>query len=134
MFDQVQADLAKAQKQRRAPATLDSLRLGLHGFLRASARDRDVQQILLVDGPSVLGWEQWRELEASYGLGAIRSQLEEAMANQTITPAPVEPLAHLLLAVVDESALYVANSDDPERATADATAALDRLLDGLRPA
>ncbi len=133
VFDQVQADLAKRQKQRRASATLDSLRLGLHGFLRASASDRDVQQILLLDGPSVLGWEQWRELEASYGLGAIRSQLEEAMANQTITPAPVEPLAHLLLAVVDESALYVANSDDPERATTDATAALDRLLDGLRP-
>ena len=26
---------------------------------------------MLIDGPAVLGWQQWRELEARFGLGMI---------------------------------------------------------------
>jgi AcrR family transcriptional regulator len=133
VFESVEGDLVNALAEQTEEATLDSLRAGLHGFLRAAAGDPDVQQILLLDGPSVLGWDQWRALEARYGLGAIRAQLEQAIGNGTVRATPIEPLAHLLLAVVDESALYVANAADRTAATRDALDALDRLLDGLRP-
>jgi AcrR family transcriptional regulator len=134
VFEAVQEDLASPSPDAQpGPATLDSLRAGLHGYLEASAQHPEVQQIILIDGPAVLGWEQWRGLEERYGLGVIRYQLEQAMGNQSIRITPLEPLAHLLLAVVNESALYVANAADPAEANTQARAALDRLLDGLRP-
>jgi AcrR family transcriptional regulator len=134
VFEAVQDDLvAQSPQEQPGPATLDSLRSGLHGYLKAAAQHLEVQQIILIDGPAVLGWEQWRALEERYGLGAIRAQLEQAMANQSIKDTPLDPLAHLLLAVVNESALYVANAADPKQASAQARTALDRLLDGLNP-
>ena len=134
VFEAVEDDLAaRSPGDQHGSATLDSLRAGLHAYLEASARHQEVQQIILIDGPAVLGWEQWRSLEERYGLGVIRAQLEQAMANRSVRNTPLEPLAHLLLAVVNESALYIANAADPRQAGAQARAALDRLLDGLRP-
>jgi AcrR family transcriptional regulator len=134
VFEAVQEDLlAQNPQQQPGPATLDSLRAGLHGYLEAAAQHLEIQQIILIDGPAVLGWEQWRALEERYGLGAIRAQLDQAMANQSIENTPLDPLAHLLLAVVNESALYVANAADPKQASIQARTALDRLLDGLNP-
>jgi AcrR family transcriptional regulator len=134
VFEAVQDDLvAQSPHEQPGPITLDSLRAGLHGYLEAAAQHLDIQQIILIDGPAVLGWEQWRALEERYGLGEIRAQLEQAMANQSIRNTPLDPLAHLLLAVVNESALYVANAADPRQASTQARTALDRLLDGLNP-
>jgi AcrR family transcriptional regulator len=134
VFEAIQDDLvAQSPEEQPGPATLDSLRAGLHGYLEAAAQHPEIQQIILIDGPAVLGWEQWRALEERYGLGAIRAQLEQAMANRSIRNTPLDPLAHLLLAVVNESALYVANAADPKQARTRARTALDRLLDGLIP-
>jgi hypothetical protein len=42
------------------------------------ARPR-VQRVILIDGPAVLGWDESREIEAQYGLGAIEVALKTAM-------------------------------------------------------
>jgi AcrR family transcriptional regulator len=106
------------------------LRGGLIGFLDASLT-REVQQVLLIDGPAVLGWQDWRELEARYGLGIIRDLLSAAITEGTLRTQPVDVLAHILLASVDEAALYIANADDPPAARDLAVAAMESLLDGL---
>ena len=118
VFEAVEDDLVAAAGD--APPDGDAfgrLRSGLLGFLDASLTP-EVQRVLLIDGPAVLGWQRWRELEAQYGLGAIRQLLATAIAEGTLTPRPVDPLAHILLAALDEAALYIANADDqPRRAT-----------------
>ena len=98
------------------------LQAGLLGFLEAAATSREVQQVLPIDGPAVLGWQGWRALEERYGLGAIRSLLEEALAEGSIASQPLDALAHILLAAVDEAALYIANSLDPPAAKTEAVA------------
>jgi AcrR family transcriptional regulator len=132
VFHQVQADLAAATVVNERDDALDLLTAALQQFLDASAENPDVQQVLLVDGPAVLGWEQWRAIEAEYGLGAITAMLDEATRQQVIPPQPTAPLAHMLLAAVDEAALYIANADDRRRARNQARRALTHLLDGLR--
>jgi AcrR family transcriptional regulator len=132
VFDQVQTDLAAAAAPAERSDPLARLTLGLQAFLDASADDPDVQRILLIDGPAVLGWEQWRDLEASYGLGVIASMLDAAMAEHVIPNQPTDPLAHMLLAAVDEAALYIANAPDRPRAHEQARRALARILNGLR--
>jgi AcrR family transcriptional regulator len=132
VFEQVEQDLLDAAGGAEAPQDpLGRLRSGLLGFLDASLTP-EVQRILLVDGPAVLGWLEWRALEERYGLGAIRSLLELAVSEGSLPRQPLDALAHVLLATVDEAALFIANADDPAAGKDQAVAAVDRLLAGLR--
>jgi AcrR family transcriptional regulator len=132
VFDLVQADLAAATTAPERGDALDLLTAALQQFLDASADNADVQQVLLIDGPAVLGWDQWRRLEADYGLGAITAMLDAAVSERAIPKQPTTPLAHMLLAAVDEAALYIANAVDRRQARNETRRALGRLLDGLR--
>jgi len=132
VFDQVQADLASATVVNERDDALELLTAALQQFLDASADNPDVQQVLLIDGPAVLGWDQWRSLEAQYGLGVITAMLDAAVAQKVIPRQPTAPLAHMLLAAVDEAALYIANASDRRQAHTQARQSLKRLLGGLR--
>ena len=132
VFDQVQADAAAATVVDPDKDALDLLSSALEQFLDASADDPAVQRVVLIDGPAVLGWEQWRDLEADYGLGAITTMLDTAVAQHLIPEMPTGPLAHILLAAVDEAALYIANAGDRQRARIEARQTMTRLLKGLR--
>jgi AcrR family transcriptional regulator len=132
VFHQVQADLAAATTVNEQDDALDLLTAALQQFLDASADNADVQQILLIDGPAVLGWDQWRSLEAEYGLGVITAMLDAAVAQKVIARQPTGPLAHMLLAAVDEAALYIANAPDRRQAHRQARQSLMGLLGGLR--
>ena len=109
---------------------LEMLRRALQQFLDASADNADVQRILLIDGPAVLGWDQWRRLEADYGLGVITAMLEAAVAQSVIVRQPTAPLAHMLLAAVDEAALYIANAPDRRQAHRQARQSLHATTGG----
>lgn len=104
----------------------------LQGFLTA-ALEPEVQRILLIDGPAVLGWDKWRELEGHYGLGILTAALEDAMRSGIIRSQPTRPLAHLLLAALEEAALLVAHASDPASTRIEVGKTLDSLVEGLRP-
>jgi AcrR family transcriptional regulator len=132
VFDQVQGDLAAATVVNEQDDALELLTAALQQFLDASAENLDVQQVVLIDGPAVLGWDQWRRLEAQYGLGVITAMLDSAVAQKVIPRQPTAPLAHMLLAAVDEAALYIANAENRQQAHTQARQSLRRLLGGLR--
>jgi AcrR family transcriptional regulator len=132
VFEEVQTDLAAATVVNERDDPLDMLTAALQQFLDASADNPDVQQVLLIDGPAVLGWEQWRDLEAQYGLGAITAMLDNAVTQRVVAKQPTAPLAHMLLAAIDEAALYIANAEDRRQARNQARRALNQLLNGLR--
>ena len=109
---------------------LQTLRSGMEAFL-AACEDPAVQRIALLDAPSVLGWETWREIGQRYGLGLVQGALQGAIDAGQIEQQPVVPLAHLLLGAVDEAALLVARAEDGGRTRAQVSASLGRLLDAL---
>ena len=131
VLEAVEEDLviAASANVREAPR-LEMLRNGLLGFLDASVTP-EVQRILLIDGPAVLGWQEWRSIEERYGLGGIQGMLELAVVDGSLPQQPTAALAHLLLATTDEAALFIANADDPVAARDQTVAALDHLLSGL---
>jgi AcrR family transcriptional regulator len=92
----------------------------------------EVQRIALLDAPSVLGWEAWREIEARYGLGLIKLALQNLIDAGVVEPQPVDPLAHAILGTLAEAGLYVARADDVEAARTEMGAVLRRMLEGLR--
>jgi AcrR family transcriptional regulator len=84
------------------------LRVGIRSFLDAVAEPA-VMRIALTDAPAVLGWAEWREIDAKYGLGLITAGLNLYMETGIIPRQPVEPLAHLLLGAMGEAAMLIAN-------------------------
>ncbi len=73
----------------------------------------DVRRILLLDGRSVLGWDEWQRMEESHGLPVVIAGLTAAMAAGEIEQQPAAPLAHLLVGAVNEAAFVTAASSDP---------------------
>jgi AcrR family transcriptional regulator len=97
-----------------------------------SCLDPAVQRIALVDAPSVLGLETWREIESAYGLALVRAGIESGIEAGLIERQPVEPLAHLILGALIEAGLMIAHADDLQKARAEVGASVERLLTGLR--
>jgi hypothetical protein len=106
------------------------LRIGAVGWLEACS-EPEVQRIILLDGPAVLGWAAWREIGMRYALGLIENELQAAVDAGSLQPQPVAALAHVLMGALDEAALYVATADDQDAARAEVGGVLDRLFGSL---
>ena len=104
-----------------------ALRAGFLAWIRL-AGDPVVRRILLIDAPSVLGWERWRSMEEDHALGLIRAVLQVIAEEGKLRPELVGTLAHVLLASVNEVALLAARSDDRETAMQAGADAIDELL------
>ncbi len=133
--EEVEAEIAGRIAAGVADMTADSLqvlRAGARLFLDACA-EPEVERIILLDAPAVLGWEAWRDLAGRYGLGLVELALQSAMDAGAIVSQPVVPLAHVLVGALNESALYIARAEDPPAAREQCAAIFDRILSGLTP-
>ncbi|WP_036372904.1 TetR/AcrR family transcriptional regulator [Micromonospora sp. ATCC 39149] len=106
------------------------LTAGCRAFLTASTAPQ-VQRIMLVDGPAVLGWADWRALDEAASAHHLAEALTDLIAAGTIAAQPVTPLAHLLSGAMNEAALWLATTTSPHALEQTCTA-LTRLLEGLR--
>ena len=133
--EQIEAEIAGRIAADASGAAADpaaALRIGARLFLDACA-EPDVERIILLDAPAVLGWEAWRDLAGRYGLGLVQLALQTAMDAGAILPQPVAPLAHVLIGAINECALYVARAEDPPAAREQCAAIFDRILRGITP-
>lgn len=117
-----------AQAADAEPEPWDQLLAGCHAFL-ATSSDPEIQRILLLDGPSVLGWHEWRALDEANSARHLTEALQSLIDNGTLRAQPVEPLVHLLSGAMNEAALWLAEAPDN---LPDTMAALTRLLESLR--
>jgi len=111
---------------------VESLRAGCLHWV-ALAGDPVVQRIVLIDAPSVLGWQRWRELEERYGLGMTKAALHRVAAAGRLPTRYADPFAHMLLASLNEIAIVITRADDPDKAMRDGRAAAEELLRRLLP-
>lgn len=104
-----------------------ALRAGCLAWLEL-ARDPSVRRIVLIDAPAVIGWELWRKIDEEHSLGIVKSGLTAAAKRNLLPRRHIEPVAHMLLATLNELALLIATADDQKRAERDAIQAFDFLL------
>ena len=109
------------------PRVLASIRANL-SFL---ASHREFQRILLIDGPAVFGWSRWRDLQCECRLGGWITTLDMLVDQAIIEDLPREPLAHLIMALMDDAAMTLAHAADAEAVLIDVTKCLEGLLRGL---
>ena len=124
------ADIAAQIMAAQPRDPLEAMRVGARLFLEGCAAP-DVQQIVLVDAPAVLGWDQWRAVGTKYGLGVIEGMLAHAIAEGVVPDQPLRATAHVLLGALDEAALYVSRATNRGRARTEMEAVCDRLISGI---
>ena len=99
-FEQVEDELtAQVLEAAAAGGETDPMRLlqlGFDAFLDQCVNP-EVQRIVMLDGPTVLGWDLWHELDERYAFGTIKTALTVAADMGRIEESAVDPLAHLLL-------------------------------------
>jgi AcrR family transcriptional regulator len=103
-----------------------ALRAGCMAWIKL-AGDPVVQRILLIDAPSVLGWQRWRALDEQ-PLSLMKEVLQAVADEGKLRPELVETLAHVLLASVNEVTLLIAGSPDPAAAMKAGAETIDELL------
>jgi hypothetical protein len=106
------------------------MRVGARLFLEECSSPK-VQRIVLIDAPSVLGWDRWREVGMKYGLGIVEAMLMQAIADGAMPAQPTRPAAHVLLGALDEAALYVSRAADATEALEQMFVVCDRLITGI---
>jgi len=136
LFDAVLADVLVEIAERSAAAAaasknpLEGLRAGSHAWL-AMALDPAIQRIALLDPTTAVGWARWREQDQAHSLGGLRATLLRLTDEGRVPPGQAELLAHVLLAALNEAALFVAFAEDQRVAADTARATVDTLLDRL---
>ena len=132
VLDTLQAELASAPVPTASRKLRDPLDVIADAVLRylLAASSKERKRILLVDGPAVIGWQRWREIDAKYFGAGARAAIAAALGDRA-TAGEVDAAAHLLLGAVMEAALVCAAAADPRRSARLCVEALRRMLAGL---
>jgi len=132
VLDTIQAELANARVPPASRKLRDPIDMIADAVLRyllaASAKER--KRILLIDGPAVIGWQRWREIDARYFGAGARAGIAAALGGRA-SAGEVDAASHLLLGAVMEAALVCAAAADPRKTARVQVDALRRMLAGL---
>jgi AcrR family transcriptional regulator len=134
VFERVEAEVAERMGEAISAGgqtdPLEVMKLGA-GFWLDACSDPEVQRIVLVDAPAVLGSSRWSEIGNSYNIGLVRALLTSAVETGRIPAQPVEATALTLLGAMREATLYIARAERHDQARQDAGAVMNRLIDAL---
>jgi len=134
VLDGIQAQLAVlvAKRAQDAPAAPlpRALARNILDYLEGAIHP-NVRRILLIDGPMVLGWKRWREIDDKHfadvvRAGVIRLMTEEADATQ------IASATRLMLGAITEAALSSGRADEPAKLVLAHCASFELLLAGLQ--
>lgn len=106
---------------------------GCRAFLEASLAP-EVRRILLIEGPAVLGWGDWREGDLDTSARLLDEGVAELASAGLIAGASLDTVSTMLSGALNEVAIANAASNDPARGIEEAVETLARFLLGLRPA
>jgi AcrR family transcriptional regulator len=133
VHDEVLSEMAPLLWRRSADPTASAwtlFRANSEIYLEAASTNEAYRQIVLVDGPAVLGWQHLSDGQNS-PTHTIAAYLRGAVHEGVLEPQPIDPLAHLLAALGAGSAMYVAHAADREEARREITQCYERFLSGL---
>jgi AcrR family transcriptional regulator len=124
-----QAEIVRRIEERAIAAKdpLEAVVAGCRAFLDV-VLDDELRQIVLVDGPAVLGWSVWRAIDGELGLGSLKEGLREAESYGALEGVDRDVLAHLISGALNEAVFLIAEAEDRAEAHTRVWRTLDRFL------
>lgn len=132
VFEEVHGELLQASMrvveapEAQGQGPLELLARGCEAFLDA-VLEPEVQRIVIIDAPAVLGLERFTELDERYALASMVLALEAAEAEDP------ETIARLVIGALTRGAMLIALSDTPRRTRDRVAEGLRSLLTGISP-
>lgn len=131
VVDEIDSEMASRAREMGAQAGDDWQALLVEGAAYIEmALDPEVQRIVLLDGPAVLGDPSLWPSQNSC-LQVTRTALERLMEKGILKPVDAEAAARLVSGAALNAALWVAASDDPQTVLPKAVEAFRALAEGL---
>jgi AcrR family transcriptional regulator len=109
----------------------DSVMEGLRHYIKI-CQDSSYQRIVIHEGPVVMGWERWREVEDRYSFGVVRAGVQALIDGGEVDDLPVETTSRLLFGALWAGATMIAQSAEPKKTAAEVFATIVKLLEGHR--
>lgn len=131
VVDQIDAEMAARARDlgASAPTLWEGLLAEGSAYIEM-ALDPEVQRIVLLDGPAVLGDpSQWPSQNRC--LDATRDAVTQLLAEGTLRPVDIEAASRLLNGAALNAALWVAACEDPAQTLPKAQTAFRLLAEGL---
>ena len=133
VLEDVQAEIAALPVPAATRAMTDPLDRIAAETLRylLAATEPSRKRILLIDGPAVIGWKKWRDIDDRFfGAGAKMAMTHVLGAGAS--PREIDAVTHLLMGAVMEACLVCATAPDAKKAARELSAGLRKMLQGLR--
>lgn len=111
VFEKAQSDLVE-RINKTGHNELDifaEFKVATFAFIDFVSED-DFRQIILIDGPSVLGWARWREIDAEYSFKQLRQGIDALLAEKVFKDFDADALSTLLSGSLNEAAITLANA------------------------
>jgi AcrR family transcriptional regulator len=134
VFEAVHGEVLDAAERAASSASDEHefLTLGFGAYLD-QLLEPDVQRILIIDAPAVLGLARFTELDERYAFAVIADTLRAATAAGKLSVDDPETVARLLLGALVRGGTLIAGSPEPDK-TRDAVAqAIQTMLTGFAP-
>jgi AcrR family transcriptional regulator len=88
----------------------------------------EIKQIVLADGPVVLGWSDWREMQRPLHLAMLTHALQHLVDEKILPDQPLEPLADVIAGAIMQACLAIGSAEDADQARATYEASVMELL------
>lgn len=133
VLEDIQREVAERVEQEASTSDdlWQQLYLGCRAFIIAAIEERN-RRILLLDGPAILGWEVWRQMDKSHSMRLLREQLEIMQSQGCFRMVPLDPLTHFISGGLNEMALWLANESSQPNAQDETMKVLRNFLEVLQ--
>ncbi len=134
VVETIQMEVFEAIEKRAVGANdpIEGLKQGSRAFLEEASKPEFVR-IVMMEGPSVLGFNDWRAIERRTGVQSLIEGLEFAVDQGAIDVPSAEIMAALLSGALNEGIMTLFENDNNPEMLEHIYENICRLIDGLRP-
>lgn len=109
----------------------EQLLYGCRAFV-ATVVEPQNKRIMLIDGPSVVGWESWREMDEQNSMSHLKEQLAFMQNQGMMKTVPVDAMTHALSGALNECSLWVAQMPETDKGIEETMDVITGMLQGFR--
>lgn len=134
VLEDVQREIAERVEQEASKHedSWQQLYFGCRAFMIAAVEERN-RRIMLIDGPAILGWETWREMDKNHSMRLLRAQLDTMQKQGDFQVIPLDALTHFISGGLNEMALWLATPSAQPKTLDETMQVLTAFLDGFKP-
>lgn len=133
VFDRVEDDaskkIRKAMKEAREP--WDRANVAIRTFLGV-ARSSEYRRIVVQEGPAVLGYERYRELEERSTYSIVQEITEQVFPSRLFPTQLLETATRMVFGTIATAGMQVSAAEDPEQEASQVEFLLDFFLSSVR--